>query len=54
MDCNIYQKLYKKELTKEEILEANGNLMGFIELLMQIDKEQRRNDRHNSVKNSRK
>jgi len=54
MDLNIYKQLYKEKLTKEEILEANSNLIGFIELLIQIDKEQKRDDRYNSVNNSKR
>ena len=54
MDLNTYQKLYKRNLTKEELLEANSNLIGFIELLIEINKEQKRDDRYNSVKNSKR
>ncbi len=54
MDHNIYQKLYKKELKKEEVFEIENNLYGFFELLIEIDKEQKKNDRYNSVNNSRK
>jgi len=39
MDLNIYQQLYEEKLTKEELLEANSNLTGFIQLLIEIDKE---------------
>lgn len=45
MDLNIYKKLYKKNLTQVELQEANSNLIGFIELLIEIDKEQKRDDR---------
>ena len=44
MDLNIYEKLYNRNLTKEELLEADGNLIGFIELLIEIDKEQKKDD----------
>ena len=54
MNLNIYQKLYKKNLTHEELLEANSNLIGFIELLIEIDREQKKNDRYNSVNNSKR
>jgi len=54
MDLNIYEKLYKRKLTKEELLETNSNLIGFIELLIEIDKEKKRDDRYNSVNNSKR
>jgi len=54
MDINIYQKLYKRELTKEELFEANNNLIGFFELLIEINKEQKKNDRYNSINNSKR
>ena len=54
MDHNIYQKLYKKELKKEEILEIENNLFGFFELLIEINKELKKDDRHNSTNNSKK
>ncbi|MGB3346452.1 MAG: hypothetical protein WBA71_04275 [Candidatus Humimicrobiia bacterium] len=54
MDHNIYQKLYKKELKKEEIFEIENNLFGFFELLIEINKELKKDDRHNSTNNSKK
>lgn len=54
MDLNIYKKLYKKNLTQAELQEANSNLIGFMELLIEIDKEQKKDDRHNSANNSRR
>ncbi|GAH46225.1 unnamed protein product [marine sediment metagenome] len=54
MDQNIYQKLYKKELNNEEILEIENNLFGFFELLIEIYKELKKDDRHNSTNNSKK
>jgi hypothetical protein len=54
MDLNIYQQLYKEKLTREELLEANSNLIGFIELLIEIDKEQKKDDRYNSVNNPKR
>lgn len=54
MDLNICQKLYKKKLTEKELFEANSNLIGFLELLIEIDKEQKKDDRYNSVNNSKK
>jgi len=39
MNKNIYKKLYKKEPTEEEIFEMESNLVGFFELLIEIDKE---------------
>lgn len=44
MDLNIYQRLYKEKQTKEELLEANSNFSGFIKLLIEIDKEQEKDD----------
>jgi len=52
MDHDIYNKLYKRQLLPEEINEANRNLNGFFELLIEIDKEQNKNDRYGSVNNS--
>jgi len=54
MNHNIYQKLYKKELKKEEILEIENNLFGFFELLIEIYKELKKDDRYNSTNNSKK
>ncbi len=54
MDHNIYQKLYKKELKKEEKFEIENNLFGFFELLIEINKELEKDDRHNSTNNSKK
>ena len=44
MDINNYENLYKRNLSKEELLEANSNLIGFIELLIEIDKENKKDD----------
>lgn len=52
MDLNIYQNLYKGKLSKEELLEVESNLVGFLELLIEIDRELKNNDRHNSTNNS--
>ncbi|HHX67080.1 MAG TPA: hypothetical protein GX708_03365 [Gallicola sp.] len=54
MDPNIYKKLYKRKLSKEEVFEATSNLAGFFELLIEIDKELKRNDRYSSIKYSKK
>lgn len=54
MDLSTYQKLYKRELTKEELLEINSNLTGFIEILIEIDKEQKKDDRYHSIDNSKR
>ena len=54
MNHSIYQKLYKKELKKEEIFEIENNLFGFFELLIEIYKERKKDDRHNSTNNSKK
>lgn len=34
----VLEKLYKKQLSKQELFEAKTNLMGFFETLMKIDK----------------
>ena len=39
---------------QEEEVEATSNLHGFIELLIEIDKEQKNDDRHNSINNSKR
>jgi len=54
MNKNIYKKLYKKEPNKEEIFEMESNLTGFFELLIEIDKDLKKDDRYNSVNNSKK
>lgn len=54
MDPNVLQKLYKRELSKEEQFEATNNLAGFLELLIEIDKELKRDDRYSSTKYSKK
>ncbi len=54
MDLNYYEKLYKRKLNKKELLEANSNLTGFIQLLIEIEKEQKRDDRYNSINNSKR
>lgn len=54
MDNDIYNKLYKRQLLSEEVYEANKNLIGFFELLIEIDKELKRDDRYNSVNYSKK
>ena len=54
MDLDIYQKLYKRKLTEEELFEANSNLIGFFELLIEIDNDLKEDDRYNSVNNSKK
>lgn len=52
MDLNIYKKLYKRNLTKEELFDVNNNLLGFINLLIEIDYEKNKDDRHDSSNNS--
>ncbi len=54
MNPETYKKLYKRELDKEEIFEATSNLVGFFELLIEIGKELKKNDRYNSVNNPKK
>ncbi|EKE25637.1 MAG: hypothetical protein ACD_5C00089G0002 [uncultured bacterium] len=34
----FYEKLSKKELSEQEVFEANSNLVGLFDLLFQIDK----------------
>jgi len=53
MDHDIYNKLYKRQLLPEEIREANQNLIGFFELLIEIDKEHNKNDRYYSTDDSK-
>jgi hypothetical protein len=54
MDLNKYQQLYKRKLTEKELFEINQNLIGFFKLLIEIDLEQKKNDRYNSVNNSKR
>ena len=49
MSFDSLEKLYKRKLTAQEISEASQNLDGFFELLIEIDLEQNRNDRYNSL-----
>jgi hypothetical protein len=51
---NAFEKLYKQELTEYEKANIKNNLFGFLELLIEIDKEQKEDDRYNSVNNSKK
>ena len=37
-DKEFYEKLSKKELSEKEVFEAKSNLVGFFDLLYQIDK----------------
>lgn len=39
---NSLEKLYKRSLSVYEMSEAKQNLFGFLELLIEIDKEQRK------------
>lgn len=36
-----YEKLYGKKLDAEQLREAEENLLGFVELLLEADKENR-------------
>lgn len=54
MNPKTYKKLYKRELTKEEVFEATNNLVGFFELLIEIDKELKEDDRYSSTQYSKK
>ena len=42
-DKEFYEKLSKKELSKQEIFEARHNIVGFFDLLYQIDKRMENN-----------
>lgn len=37
----VLEKLYKRQLSKQELFEAKTNLMGFFETLIKIDKGMR-------------
>ena len=37
----VLEKLYRKQLSKQELFEAKTNLMGFFETLMKVDKRMR-------------
>ena len=54
MDLSNLEKLYKRKLTDKELLEINQNLIGFFELLIEIDSEKKKNDRHDSPDNSKR
>jgi len=54
MDLKIFEKLYKKDLKTSEAYEINSNLLGFINLLIEIDDEKNKDDRHNSSNDSKK
>jgi hypothetical protein len=43
---NAFEKLYKKKLSSDEQEEMKHNLFGYLELLLEIDREQkeRKND----------
>lgn len=51
---NSFEQLYKRNLNKLEISEINQNLIGFFKLLIEIDLEQKKNDRYHSVNNSKR
>ena len=50
---NSFEQLYKRNLTEFEINEMKQNLFGFLDLLIEIDKEQK-NDRYNSINDSKR
>jgi len=54
MDLKIFDQLYKKKLETNEAFEISQNLLGFINLLIDIDKENKTNDRYNSSNDSKK
>jgi len=37
----VYERLYGRELTNQEIFEVKQNLMGFFEMLIKLDKKQK-------------
>ncbi|OGY30842.1 MAG: hypothetical protein A3A57_01125 [Candidatus Woykebacteria bacterium RIFCSPLOWO2_01_FULL_41_12] len=41
LDKQIYERLYGRELTNQEIFEVKQNLMGFFEMLIKLDKKQK-------------
>ncbi len=40
-EFNPYEKLLKRRLTEDELRETQENLLGFIELLLEADRENR-------------
>lgn len=38
-DKEFYEKLSKKELSEQEVFEARQNIVGFFDLLYQVDKK---------------
>lgn len=38
---NPFEKLYKRKLSDDELAEIRHNFFGFMDLLMEIDKEQK-------------
>lgn len=38
---NPFEKLYKRELASDELAEIKHNFFGFMDLLIEIDKEQK-------------
>lgn len=51
---NSFEKLYKRNLNESEIRDISQNLIGFFKLLIEIDREQKKNDRYNSVNNPKR
>ena len=35
----VFERLYKRELSKQELFEINRNLIGFFETLIKLDKK---------------
>ncbi|MCL4386308.1 MAG: hypothetical protein M1479_07055 [Actinobacteria bacterium] len=54
MNLSNLEKLYKRKLTKKELFEINNNLLGLINLLIEIDDEKNKDDRYNSSDNSKR
>ena len=40
---NPFEKLYKKELNSDDLAEMKHNFFGFMDLLLKLDEEQKRN-----------
>ena len=43
-----FNPLYKRKLTDEEAYEIHQNIIGFFELLIKIEKEQKQNNENNN------
>lgn len=43
----VFQPLYEKELSDKDAFEINQNLLGFFELLIKLEREQKKNEKSN-------